>query len=240
MALGGDANAAPAGTRMAQFRLSEPDTKALLEACNARNITMVSAVHASCAALTHMEASLVDKYKHYTSTIRFSLRPHLPRPYCTANFAAALYTGGYMCQVPASQSWLDNAIHYEEQYKSGITADFLQSRRQYGIEVLSMLQKDVPPPDPPQSEVDISSVGDAQALVSFRHTHGETVLEVQDVSIGVETLTRQTYCFLWTFLGRLELNLVYNEAYYEPDRAAQMVRSLGDILMSELVLDCRS
>lgn len=240
VALGGDANAAPAGTRMAQFRLSEPDTKALLEACNARNITMVSAVHASCAALTHMEASLVDKYKHYTSTIRFSLRPHLPRPYCTANFAAALYTGGYMCQVPASQSWLDNAIHYEEQYKSGITADFLQSRRQYGIEVLSMLQKDVPPPDPPQSEVDISSVGDAQALVSFRHTHGETVLEVQDVSIGVETLTRQTYCFLWTFLGRLELNLVYNEAYYEPDRAAQMVRSLGDILMSELVLDCRS
>jgi len=233
----GDGRAAPAGTRSAHLRFSESDTRAVLEACSARNISLISAVHASCAALTYLEASLNHKDKHYTSTMRFSLRPYLHKPYCTADFAAALYTGGYMFRVPASQTWLENAAQYEEKYNAGITMDFLKSRRQYAIEVLSILQKGVPAPDPPQSEVDISSVGDAEALVSSQHSHDGTVLEVLDVSIGVETLTRQTYCFLWTFCGRLELNLVYNEAYYEPDRAAQMVQRLGEILMTELELD---
>ena len=240
VALIGDTHAAPAGTRSASLRLAEPLTRAVLQACSARNISLVSAVHASCAALTYLEASLKHREKHYTSTMRFSLRPHLPKPYCTADFAAALYTGGYMFRVPASQSWLANAMQYEEEYNAGVTTDFLRSRRQYAIEVLDILQKAVPPPDTPQSEVDISSVGDAEALVSSRRMYDETVLEVQDVSIGVETLTRQTYCFLWTFRGSLELNLVYNEAYYEPDRAAKMVRRLGDVLMTELGLACRS
>ncbi|KAF2204956.1 hypothetical protein GQ43DRAFT_453451 [Delitschia confertaspora ATCC 74209] len=238
VALKSDRQPAPAGTQSTRFRLSETDTRAVLDACNARNISLLSAVHASCAALTYLEASPEHRDKHYTSTMRFSLRPHLPKPYCTADFAATLYTGGYMFPVPASQSWLANAKQYEEQYNTGITADFLKSRRQYAIDVLGILQKGASPSDPPQSEVDISSVGDAEALVSPQQRHGDTVLEVQDVSIGVETLTRQIYCFLWTFGGRLELSLVYNEAYYEADRAKQMVQRLGNILMTELGTVC--
>lgn len=240
VALMGDVHAAPAGTRRACLHLTEEDTKAALKACSAQNISLVSALHASCAALTYLEASPEHRDNHYTSTMRFSLRPHLPEPYSTTAFAAALYTGGYMFPVPASQPWLANAKQYEEEYKAGVTTGFLRSRRQYAIEVLGMLQKNLPPPDPPQSEVDISSVGDAEVLVSPARSVGETALEVQDVSIGVETLTRQTYCFLWTFRGRLELSLVYNEAYYEAERAAQMVQRLGNILAAELGLGCRS
>ncbi|KXX81824.1 hypothetical protein MMYC01_201860 [Madurella mycetomatis] len=212
------------------------DTAAVLDACRARNISLVSAVHASCAALTRLEASPDHRHKHYTSTMRFSLRPHLPPPYRTADYAAALYTGGYMSRAEASQPWLATAQQYEHEYRTGITAEFLKCRRQYAIEVLRVLQQNPPPPDSPQSEVDISSVGDAEALVSPRHAHGDTVLEVQDVSIGVETLTRQTYCFVWAFRGRLELGLVYNEAYYAPERAVRMVQTLRDILITELGL----
>lgn len=228
--------AAPAGTRSARLSLNKIDTAAVLDACRARSISLVSAVHASCAALTRLEAAPDHRHKHYASTMRFSLRPHLPRPYCTAGSAAALYTGGYMARAEASQPWLVTAQQYERAYRTGITAEFLQCRRQYAVQVLRVLQQNPPPPDPPQSEVDISSVGDAEELVFPQHAHGGTVLDVQDVSIGVETLTRQTYCFVWTFRGRLELGLVYNEAYYAPERAVRMVQTLRDILIAELGL----
>ncbi|KAL4926723.1 uncharacterized protein BDV17DRAFT_299631 [Aspergillus undulatus] len=218
-------NTAPGGTASAHFSLTEADTSAVMAACAERDISLLSAVHASCAALTRQEASSDARDKHYTSTMRFSLRPHLPPPYSGPAFAAGLYTAGYMFPVPVSQSWIENAKQYERQYNTGITEDFLKCRRQYAVEILGILQRGAPPPDPPPSEVDISSF-----------THNGTVLEVQDVSIGVETLTRQTYCFLWTFRGRLELHLVYNKAYYEPDRAERMVRTLAKTLQTELGL----
>ncbi|KAK5656791.1 hypothetical protein OQA88_4339 [Cercophora sp. LCS_1] len=227
-------NTAPAGTRSARLRLGESDTEAVLRACEARNISLVSAVHASCAALTHREAHPGRRDKPYTSTMRFSLRPHLPQPYNTADYAAALYTGGYMIRTEAAQPWLRTARQYEEQYARGVTTDMLRCRREYAVQVLGVLQRGSPPPDPPPSEVDISSVGEAERLVSRRVEWGDAIFEVQDVSIGVETLTRQTYCFLWTFRGRLELNLVYNEAFYAPKRAEQMVHKLGGILLAEL------
>jgi hypothetical protein len=83
------------------------------------------------------------------------------------------------------------------------------------------------------SGIDISSVGDATVLVEPIHRSpslelGEqgkqgyedgienaSGLEVLRVSVGVETITRYTYCFVWIFRGRLELHLVYNEAFYE-------------------------
>jgi hypothetical protein len=79
-------------------------------------------------------------------------------------------------------------------------------------------------------------VGDAEALVAPRFTNDGTVLEVQDLNIGVEILTRQTYCFMWTFRGRLQLQLVYNEAYYEKDHAERMVKIIAETLKAELGL----
>jgi hypothetical protein len=226
----------PKGTRSTRFRLAEADTKAVQEACAAHNISLLSAVHASCASLTYLEATPDDQDKHYTSTMRFSLRPHLQKPHCAADSAAGLYTGGYMFRVPASQSWMENARQYQHEYDTGITVDFLKCRRHYATEVLGILQQNLPPPDPPPSEIDISSVGNAEELVSPQHRHGKTVLEVRDVSIGVETLTRQIYCFLWTYRSRLEFQLVYNEAYYSAERMEKMVKKLPKILMTELEL----
>ncbi|CAI7668956.1 unnamed protein product [Penicillium manginii] len=236
VAFTGDKQAAPAGTRSTRFCLTETETSAVAAACTERNISLTSAVHASCAILTHMQASPDDRDKHYTSTMRFTLRPHLLPPYSGPGFAAALYTAGYMFPVPASKSWIENARAYEREYRTGITQDFLQCRRQYAEEVLGLLKRGVPPADPPPSEVDISSVGDAEALVAPRFTNDGTVLEVQDLNIGVEILTRQTYCFMWTFRGRLQLQLVYNEAYYEKDHAERMVKIIAETLKAELGL----
>ena len=233
----GDSNTLPSATRSARLRLSQPTSEAISKACKARDISVLSAVHASVATITYAGAPVDSKRKHYTSTIRFTLRPYLPEPYNGPTFASALYTGGYMFKVPASQSWAKNAKQYNEEYHRGVTRDFLQARRQYALKVQDLMRRpESAATSPPPSEVDVSSLGDAELLVSTTHRRGDSVLEVLDVSIGVETLTRQMYCFVWTFRGQMEFNLVFNEAYYHPIFPAELLANLRENLEKELQL----
>lgn len=230
----GDRNTLPSGTQSARLCLSQSTTKAVFEACQARKIDVLSAIHASVAAITYAGAPADSKNKHYTSTLRFSLRPYLPEPYDTPQSASALYTGGYMFKVPAFQSWAENAKTYNEEYHHGITEEFLLARRQYALNVQDLLRRNIVDESPPPSEVDISSVGDVDSLVYPVHKSGNGKLEILDVSIGVETLTRQMYCFVWTFRNRMEFNMVYNEAFYDTTFPAELLGKLKEVLEVEL------
>ena len=230
----GDKSTLPSGTRSVRLRLSQFTTKAISEACKARNISVLSAVHASVAATTYAGTPADSKDKHYTSTMRFGLRPYLPEPYHTPRFASALYTGGYMFKVPASRSWAENAKQYNEEYRRGVTKEFLLARRQYALNVQDLFRKPLPINGPPPSEIDISSVDDAELLISPVHESGDGALEILDVSLGVETLTRQMYCFVWAFRNQMEFNLVYNEAFYDPTFPAELLGKLKEALETEL------
>ncbi|ERF72997.1 hypothetical protein EPUS_08854 [Endocarpon pusillum Z07020] len=233
----GDKSTLPSGTRSARLTLSQPTTRAIFEACKARDINVLSAVHASVAAITFAGAPADSKHKHYTSTMRFSLRPYLPEPYNTPRFASGLYTGGYMFRIPASQSWTENTRRYNDEYHLGVTREFLLARRQYALDVQSLLRKNPPVDGPPPSEVDISSVDDAELLVCPVHKSGEEdggSVEILDVSIGVETLTRQMYCFVWTFRDQMKFNLVYNEAFYDAIVPLELLAKLKEVLQTEL------
>lgn len=229
----------PGGTRSARLRFTEAETQLLLRACEAKDISLTASVHATCATVTCAGAAATDQVRPYTSTMRFSMRPFLHAPYNGPEGAAGLYTGGYLIQVPASRSrrsWSENAKTYSTEYRQGVTPDFSSCRREYGKQALGMLSQKPPPPTPLSSEIDISSVEDADKLVSAVHTGSsrQCVLEVRNISIGVETLSRQMYCFLWIFRGQLEFNLMYNEAFHSPDRAMKLVQRMRGVLMTEL------
>nr|AGN71624.1 hypothetical protein 2382 [Monascus pilosus] len=230
----GDLTTLPAGTHSVQVRLSQSETKAIEEACRARGISMLSAIHASIAATTYAGASAEAKSKPYTSTMRFNLRPYVPAPYSSPAYASALYTGGYMIQVPATHSWTENVREYNSAYRRGLSKGFLRARREYALNVQELLEKNISTDGPPPSEVDISSINDAELLVHPVY-HGKLGdVEILDVSIGVETLTRQLYCFVWTFRGQLGFNLVYNEAYYNFTTATVLLDTLKNVLLTEL------
>ncbi|KAI1379522.1 hypothetical protein F4677DRAFT_442500 [Hypoxylon crocopeplum] len=209
---------APGGTRNIRRTISESATVSILSACEARGITPLSAVHASLAAANYAgSATSPNGSGHYTSTMRFSLRPYLKEPFNSAQYASALYTGSYMAKVPPSNSWQENAAQYNELYAASLGRGFLISRRQFATQILEILKRtgDL---GPPRSEIDISSVDDAEKLVRrFYHRGGKDgeVLEVTDISLGIECLAKETYLFFWIFNGKIELNLFYNEAFYE-------------------------
>ena len=68
-----------------------------------------------------------------TSTIRFSLRPYLPEPYNSPAYASGLYTTGWMKAVPASASWDETARAYNEEYRNGLSAEFVEAHRAYAV-----------------------------------------------------------------------------------------------------------
>ena len=229
----GAANTIPGGTCSAMLAFSTDETASILERCKAKGFSVTSAVHASVATTNYALALQEDKQKHYTSTIRFNFRPYLPEPYSTPAFASGLYTTGWMKAVPATASWEENAKAYHEEYVKGLSKEFIQAHRQYALD-LGDLIRNMPQGGDPPSDVDISSIGVAEKFVERVKGNPERGLEITSVSVGVETLTRQCVCFVWTFRERLNLNLVYNEAFHTEKDASAFVETVRSVLLKEL------
>ena len=111
----------PAGTHSSSLRLSLSETTRVVQSCKQKGFSVTSAIHASVAAANYAFAADKHKDKHYTSTIRFSLRPYLPEPYSSPSYASGLYTTGWMKAVSAFARWEERARAYNEEYRRSLT-----------------------------------------------------------------------------------------------------------------------
>ena len=231
----GEATTLPSGTHSSRLVFSPSETNSIISQCKARAFSVTSAVHASLAATNYAFASPENKGKHYTSTIRFTLRSLLPKPHPTPAYASGLYTTGWMKAVPALASWDDNAKAYNDEYRKGLSKEFIESHRQYALG-LGDLIRNMPQGGDPPSDVDISSIGIAEKLIGRVKGTADRGLEVQNLSLGVEILTRQCVCFVWTFRDQLTLSLVYNKSFHEENDAATFLKTLKEIMLKELAV----
>ena len=205
-------------TRLPTLCFPADETAELLSACSRLGIRFEAALHASvtAAACSIARPAAASEHKHHCSTLRHSLRPHLPAPYHGVAGAAGLYTAGYFVKVPASQSWLDNARYYESEYAKGATPDLVCSRRQYALEMKAILSR-TPPPSPPPSGLDMSWVPAAQDLVGTMYTNAQDgrFLQVDKVGISVDVLSQHVYVFAWMFNGQIQCRLAFNKDFYD-------------------------
>ena len=223
----------PGGTRSSRLAFSPSETNFVTNQCKAKGVSVTSAVHASVAATNYALASMEDKNKNYTSTVRFSFRPYLPKPYSTPAYASALYTTGWMKTVSASAAWLDNAKDYNGEYRKGLNTDFIDAHREYALRLCDLI-RNMPQPQEPPSDVDISSIGVAENVIGSLKGTQDRGVEVQSVSVGVEILTRQCVCFVWTFRDQLNLNLVYNESFHDEEDTVLFLQTLKEVMLKEL------
>lgn len=228
------ADTLPGGTRIARLHLSEAETTGLIKACKARHITMTAAVHASIAAANYALAAPEDKNKHYTSTIRYSFRPFLPKPYSGREYASTIFTTGWMVPVPADSSWDRRAKLYHEEYHKGLSPEYISAHREYAIGLCNLLRH-MPQGAPSPTDVDISSMGVAERLLSREKGTADRGLRVDRISGGLEMVNRQCVCHVWTFRDQLCLNLVYNEAFYDKKDMEKFVEVVRESLIKELI-----
>lgn len=241
----GDSTTQPEGTRSVRRTIFASTARDVLKACEEQGLRLLSAIHASLAKVNFRFAGARDvgsvSNGHYASTMRFSLRPYLRAPFNTAQYASALYTGGYLTSVGPGSSWQGMAAQYEALYESGLDRAFLLARRQYAIEALATMKRNAGAASL-RSEIDISSVDDAEKLVApvYRGSQEQdgtaAELEVEDIGLGVECLTRETYLFHWTFKGNIEFQLVYNSGFYNAEFIEVLLEALIDTLVDRLYL----
>jgi hypothetical protein len=229
----GETSTLPQGTHSARRTLDSEITNSIVEKCKAQGLSVTSAVHASVAAANWSFAAEERKHDHYTSTVRFSLRSYLPSPYSGPDYAAGLYTTGWMEKVDANETWLDHAKHYNKIYHKGLSRDYIDAHRVYANALGDMLRH-LPPDLPIQSDVDISSIGVAETLIKRSYGSGDLAMDVVAVSVGVEILTRQAVCFVWTFRDQLNFNVVYNEAYHEKEQMQGFLKAVEESLITGL------
>lgn len=227
----GSPDIVPAGTRSACLHLSEAETKTVVQACKLRNLSVTSAVHAAVAGANYAMSASVDR--HYTSTVRSNLRPYLPAPYSRPEYACGLYTTGWMKAVPANATWSERARAFQEEYGKGLNNGYISAHREYALR-LGALIRNMPQGGEPPSDVDISSIGLGERFVNREKGTAEKGIRVDGMSIGAEILTRQSVCFVWTFMNQLCLNVVYNESFHEGDQMQEVVKTIKDILLREL------
>ena len=138
-----------------------------------------------------------------------------------------------MRTVPASASWIENAKVYNDEYRKGLSKDFINSHRVYALGLCDLI-RNMPQPQEPPSDVDISSIGIAESLIERVKGTQDRGVEIQSVSVGVEMLTKQCVCFVWTFRDQLNLNMVYNEDFYDEKDTALFLQTLKEILLNGL------
>lgn len=223
----------PSGTGSSRLAFTPTETRSVVIQCKDKGLSVTSTVHASIAAANRTLASEKDEGKHYTSTIRFSLRPYLPEPYNSSAFASGLYTTGWMKKIPASASWLQHAQAYNEEYRKGLSKEYLNSHREYAIG-LGNLIRNMPQGGDTPSDVDISSIGVAEHLIARTKGTSDRAINIQDVCVGVETLTRQCVCFVWTFRDQLNLNLVYNQSFHDELDTTKFLHIIKKTMLDEL------
>ncbi|KAI0965756.1 hypothetical protein F4678DRAFT_484733 [Xylaria arbuscula] len=210
-------------------------TERIIAACKGKGVSVTAAVHASVAGANYALANEEDKNKHYTSTVRFALRPYLPEPYSTPTYAASLYTTGWMKRVEPGSSWTERLDQYQSEYKKGITREFLDSHREYAAQLDEMIQNlSQSERGEHPSDVDISSIGVAERLIRQSYGTPEAGFDVTAVSVGVEILSRQAVTFVWTFRGQLNLSVVYNESYHSTEQMDRFVSQVKTHLLDGL------
>ncbi|KAJ6184954.1 hypothetical protein N7519_006255 [Penicillium mononematosum] len=211
----GDASSVPSGTQAAELKLSPDTTSAALAATKARGVGITAAG------------------RHYTSTIKQSLRPYLPEPYSTPAAAAGLYTSGWLVRVDASGTWEENARMYQAEYEKGISSEYLQAHREYASTLVELI-KNLPVPTEPPSDIDISSMGIMEKYLEREYGTPEGGFSITHVGVGVEILSRQGVVFVWTFRDQLTLRLVYNEAFHTPEQMTEILHDIQAELLKQL------
>lgn len=219
----------PGSTRSSRMELSKSTTNAVVTACKRNGISVTAAVHAAVAEANYAFAQNEDKKKHYSSTVRFSFRPHLPAPYNGVAGAAGLYTTGTMIHTPADVCWAANAAHYHTVYQAGLSLLYINSHRAYANHLIQML-KTLPPDAPTPSNVDLSSFGVIENIVSQNYGTAKRGLETKTVSIGTELLTQGMVVFFWTFRGQLTFNLAWNESFHSSEGGDAFLNGLRESL----------
>ncbi|KAJ2984005.1 hypothetical protein NUW58_g6152 [Xylaria curta] len=236
----GDATSPPGNPARTGVSFTPASTAALVSACKQRSISVTSAVHAALAETVF--ALSPDSPEQYTAVISANMRDYMAPPYNSKDHTVQTYVTGITPTVARGSPFQARAQELTTFYRNWYSENFVRVLRliyQYHSEALFKPKprgEIVPPPKPP-SNVLLSSLGVVDKVLASQHGEGARVVKVKDFRFGVSMMTRQMLLYVWTFGGKLNFSVNYNDGYHDVQDVRKILEFVGDVLGKELEID---
>ncbi|KAL5344758.1 hypothetical protein ACLOAV_010155 [Pseudogymnoascus australis] len=223
-------NISPASPQRYRTTFSTEMTERIVSSCKMRGITVTMAAH----------SALVIAMQPYTGITALDLRKYLSAPWNGPQSAVSLYHTGLPFSIDLNKHQDFNAITAE---MGAIHARTLRNdESQNAIEFLSSYVKkalgllSAAPEDPLKAPAyqTLSSLGVVDNYLQRKHCGKVATVEIEDWWLGVEIINRVLGTTLWTWNGRLNLSVSYNEAFYERGFVEQFIDGWGRELTKAL------
>ena len=227
----------PAGTSRSESMLESSTTATIISAIKARGLSVTTALHAALIVALQQLTSVPpsSSYKYTTYGI-FNVRPFLEPPHNDPFVnPATLQMIGLPLTLNTStyQTLVSELKPYYKQRLPPATDSVLPKQLMCPYTKFMAQVVGSPPPSdlPPLAEPMFNSVGIVDDYLSCKYCDS---IKIQDFWVGVEMLTPQVECYVWTWQKKMTLSAMYNDAFYESQFIQGFLRRILDVLFAEL------
>lgn len=227
----------PGATRRCRMTLSPEETSAVIAGCRSKGFSVTSGIHAAVVCVAQKQADPDIPATKYTSLLPWDFRKYCPAPYDGADHPVASYHSGFPGTLKPS-TFLENASQWREIYSRDPTSKEWGVFDWHAAYVRFAITSFTQPPPPgfiPPTEPGISSLGNIDQFV--KGEYGDGAVEMEDLWLGVETLTRQILSHVWTRQGRMTLSACYNKNFYDADFVEEYLNDVKGELLKGLGIE---
>ncbi|KAL2205966.1 hypothetical protein CC79DRAFT_1322483 [Sarocladium strictum] len=217
----------PGDTFRRELVIDEATTNCIIGACKKKDYSVSAMVQtAMLKVIGQYEQHAAAK--HYSIFIPVDLRKLLPKPYNASSHAGGTRLSGWPLLVEnvAGKSFADMAPAINEAYRTDFTKvmkdddgkdmSLVQYTAPYARRVLGLYTATPPPGMPPRTTPCVSSLGLVEKYIKPDYdVGGDQKLEVESFFLSLEMLGQDQYIHVWTFRGKLHLQISANSTHYD-------------------------
>ncbi|OGM46108.1 hypothetical protein ABOM_005689 [Aspergillus bombycis] len=225
----------PAGrSQNAEMTFPTRTTEAIIKTCKEKGISVTSAVHAAYIQAIIKHANPSGTLSRYANLGLFNLRPYLPKPYSTNEYAASVYYTPLPLDMDLPSQFWETAHALDNYYRTTVKNDpeILPLHAHMTRVLCQATQMPEYQGGPIPGDAQVSSLGVAERYI--QHTYGSTV-RVLDVKLGVDIVLGMTMLFIYTFRDQLHLVYSFNDGYEEPAHISMYLEEVQKVLIEELL-----
>lgn len=210
--------------------LSQEKTKALVQACRARGIGFGSAVHAAAALHNLSLADPTWSQKEYRYGVHRDLRSRLPVPWDGIASAGGLMVSTSAATIPSGSDFMAVATILHKHGKYGYTDEKFALDEAKWSRVLEIIASTKSEDRKTPLDLPFSSLGIIDPF--FERTKD---VMAEHLEMGVQVYSAGAGGWAYTYQGRLNMTVSYNEAYRSRASMRNYLEAVKSTLERELL-----
>ena len=228
----GSLSAVPSYVKLNQRIYSPASTSTLVRACKAKGITVTSAVHSAYLGVVWRVAELGKRNRSYASVMPAQVRKRLPTSSPLREQGCWSAAQMLMLTAPAGQDFLTRARGLRQQYGLADQKTWLYEDMR---EVSEQIVKDsANMPSEPLALPYFTSIGLLDGDVIVPEHRG---MKIENVTVWADPTGPGIVLGLWTFRGRLNIQISWNVAFHGDDQIQEVMDMIDKMLAVELKVE---